>query len=230
MDSSHPDMIKEKCIDNQPVETIKTKDGSSTFYNYTYQEHYHTLFGAREEALIKYVEPAKIKDRDNTVILDVCFGLGYNSAAALEQKKEGASMTIIGLEIDPAILKEIKNMDFPFSNKELFVEAIEKGEVVKDRITLKIIVGDILNTIKTIKEKVDVVLFDPFSPKKQPELWTQDLFKTIFELMNPGGILTTYSCAKHIRESMKNAGFMVEDGPVFGRRAPGTVARKKLEE
>src|SRR3989338_1226071 len=192
---------------NQPAETVKTKDGSSTFYNCKYQEHYHTLFGAREEALIKYVEPAKIKDRDNTVILDVCFGLGYNSAAALEQKKEGASMTIIVLEIDPLILKEIKNIDFPFSNKELFVSAVEKGETTKDQVTLKIIIGDVLDTIKQVKEKIDVVLFDPFSPKKQPELWTQEFFKAVFALMNSGGVLTTYSCARHIRENMKNAGF-----------------------
>ena len=227
MDKDSSSIKKERDTFNEPIEVVKTKDGSPTFYNYEYQEHYHTLFGAKEEAIIKYVGPAKIKDRDNTVILDVCFGLGYNSAAALEQKKEGASMTIIGLEMDPLILNEVKNIDFPFSNKDLFVDAIEKGEITKDHVTIKIMVGDVLSTIKKVKEKVDVVLFDPFSPKKQPELWTQAFFKTIFERMNRDGVLTTYSCAKPVRENMEKAGFTVEDGPVFGREAPGTVARKK---
>ena len=44
--------------------------------------------------------------------------------------------------------------------------------------------------------------------------------------MNKKGILTTYSCARQVRENLKKAGFIVKDGPCVGRRAPATIALK----
>ncbi len=251
-----------------------TADGSLTFYNEEFKEHYHGPWGAREEAFIKYVDPCKVEERDSVVILDVCFGLGYNSAAAIERKKPGAHMLIVGLENDKAILEKIKEMEYPFSCKELIVEAIEKGSATKDGVTLIMIVGDAREIIKQVGSRqtavrrtsdvvrmtnasqnaseqsehyklqthnytllnsvtchplpfFDVVLFDPFSPRKCPQLWTAEFFKDVFAVMSKGGILTTYSCARHIRDNMKAVGLSVEDGPVFGRRGPGTIARKK---
>ena len=72
----------------------------------------------------------------------------------------------------------------------------------------------------------DAVFFDPFSPKKQPELWSVDLFQKIFQIMASGARLTTYSCARQARENLQAAGFRTEDGPVVGRVSPGTIATK----
>jgi len=45
--------------------------------------------------------------------------------------------------------------------------------------------------------------------------------------MRKGGILTTYSCASIIRKNLREAGFLVKDGPVVGRKAPSTIAIKE---
>ena len=84
--------------------------------------------------------------------------------------------------------------------------------------------GDAKQTIDKVCGDYDCVFFDPFSPKNCPELWTQYFFRKIYEKCNRCCTLTTFSCAKWVRENMKAAGFKVKDGPVFGRKAPGTVA------
>ena len=89
---------------------------------------------------------------------------------------------------------------------------------------LRIIIGDAGETIKNLNQKFDAVFLDPFSPKKCPELWTEKFFKDIRKLMKQNSVLTTYSCAKIIRNNLVNAGFNVKDGPSIGRRAPSTIA------
>ena len=61
--------------------------------------------------------------------------------------------------------------------------------------------------------KFDLVYFDAFAPDKQPELWTEDLFRRIFLSMRPHSILTTYSSKGTVRRNLKAAGFRVEKIP-----------------
>lgn len=65
-----------------------TQDGSYTFYSAEFQEAFHSSFGAKQEAEVRYIEPCLIKQlatQKSTIrLLDICYGLGYNSAAALE--------------------------------------------------------------------------------------------------------------------------------------------------
>lgn len=66
----------------------------------------------------------------------------------------------------------------------------------------------------------DIIYFDAFAPEKQPEMWEQSLFNSLYEILNKGGILTTY-CAKGIvRRMLQAAGFTVErlPGPPGGKR------------
>ncbi|MCF7818661.1 MAG: TIGR01212 family radical SAM protein, partial [Kiritimatiellales bacterium] len=71
---------------NLKLKVVSTGDSSITFWNEDYKEHYHTPAGARLEAVEKYIVPGKLKERlakGDVHLLDVCFGLGYNSLAAM---------------------------------------------------------------------------------------------------------------------------------------------------
>jgi tRNA U34 5-methylaminomethyl-2-thiouridine-forming methyltransferase MnmC len=89
-----------------------------------------------------------------------------------------------------------------------------------------LIVGDALVEIPKISKKFDVIIFDPFSPKKQPELWTQEFFSEVSKLAKKGCVLTTYSCARVAKDGLTKAGFSVSNGPCIGRRAPSLIAVK----
>ena len=205
---------------------IKTKDSSFTVFNERYQEHYHTLSGAMEEAFEKHVNAISVEDGFH--ILDFCFGLGYNSIAAIKGHK---NLNIVGLENDIEIIKAIKNLTVPKEiEKEFsaFRNLAKKNEITdENNNTIKLILGNAVHTIEQLPEDLyDRVFFDPFSPQKQPEMWSKEVFKKVFAVMKPGAKLSTYSCAKTVRQNMIAAGFNVLDGPAIGRKSPATIAKK----
>ncbi len=204
------------------MDKVITEDGSITYYNEEVRDYYHTKSGAKEEAVEKHVKALGVEP--GKVIFDICFGLGYNTAAALDI----GPATVYCFENDEKILKNILkiNADFKSYNtiKE-FIKGFFKGNNVyeKDSVKLVMVLGDAIIKINEIKEKADYVFFDPFSPAKVPEMWTEDFFKSIKNKMKKTGKLSTYSYAGWVRNNMRNAGFEVLDGPIIGRRSPSTI-------
>jgi tRNA U34 5-methylaminomethyl-2-thiouridine-forming methyltransferase MnmC len=207
---------------------VLTGDGSLTFHSSDYDETYHSTSGALEEADKKYSQVCGIGSRDEVDVLDICFGLGYNSAAAIDAF-HGTRMRIVGLENYQGIVDEIVDMgdEYPFDCRVLMQEVAERGEYKDNVVSVNLVMGDARETIKKLRDdSFDVVFLDPFSPKKCPELWTKEFFDEMYRVLRAGGMVATYSCARVVRENFKAAGFQTEDGPVVGRRGPGTVARK----
>lgn len=209
-----------------------TKDNSITFFNEQYQEHYHSTSGAREESIKKFVEPCipYLEGKDEIIILDVCFGIGYNTAAAIDTLSNYCKKIIVYcLENDKEILNKILSIDANFESYNIIKKLVMNDNYELQttfnncKLTIKILLGDARETIKDINN-VDAVLFDPFSPKKCPELWTREFFLEVKKSMNNGGVLTTYSCAKTVRDTMRELGYKVLNGPCVGRKAPSTVA------
>ncbi|MBN2458966.1 hypothetical protein JXB28_01670 [Candidatus Woesearchaeota archaeon] len=219
---------------------IMTGDGSMTFHSEAYGESYHSITGAVEEAFKKFVEPthiAGLADLGMVSILDVCFGLGYNTAAALDKILEvnpGCKVVVVGLEKDREILSRIPGLSPQIKNYHVIKELVKSNknedsiinnyEYTDKNVRINLLVCDALEGVKSIKLKFDIIFHDPFSPKKNPELWTEDFFRQLRKLIKPDGILTTYSCAGMVRRNLKAAGFEVKDGPCVGRRSPSTVA------
>lgn len=209
------------------MQLVKTKDGSYTAFSEVAGEHYHTISGAIEEAFEKHVNALGIENGMH--ILDFCFGLGYNSIAAC---KDHANLQIIGLENDIKIIEAMKDIEIPeilkteFDNFRNIAESMDVIDNKNNRI--QILLGDALQRIDELPENTfDRVFFDPFSPKKQPEMWSEEIFQKIYNKMKNGAKLSTYSCAKQVRKNMISSGFKVIDGPVVGRKSPATIAVKE---
>jgi predicted methyltransferase len=208
------------------MEKIQTRDGSFTYRNEKFNESYHSItVGALEEARVKYAEPVELKDGDN--VLDFCFGLGYNTIAAL---KICENIKITGLEIDKDILNKILNNIVPADYKtqnEIVQKAVLDtiNNIHNDKINITL--GNATEEIKKLpNNSFNAIFFDPFSPGKHKELWSLDVFKECFRVLKKDGKLTTYSCATWIRNNMREVGFNVVDGPIFGRKSASTVAIK----
>jgi tRNA U34 5-methylaminomethyl-2-thiouridine-forming methyltransferase MnmC len=203
------------------MQLVKTKDGSFTFYNEDFKEWYHSKSGALQEAKLKFVDQLNVKEGDK--ILDICFGLGYNTLAAI-QKRE--NLKIVALEIDPIILDSIQELQI--DKKFEIVKLLARYKEYKDsHYDLKLILGPAQNTIKIVNEKFDIVFLDPFSPKGNPELWTKEFFEDIKKVLSKDGKLATYSCARTVRDNLKSAGFKIKDGIKLHRRGPSTIAHIK---
>ncbi len=209
------------------MKLVKTQDGSFTAFSNIAGEHYHTISGAIEEAFEKHVNALGIEN--GMQILDFCFGLGYNSIAAC---KNNYDLQITALENDIKIIEAMKNIEVPDILKSEFepFRNIGKSFDVTDSNNnkIQILLGDALQRIDELPiNSFDRVFFDPFSPKKQPEMWSEELFQKIYNKMKIGAKLSTYSCAKQVRKNMISTGFKVIDGPVVGRKSPATIAIKE---
>lgn len=209
---------------SEKLKRIESVDGSVTFFNNEFGDTYHSVtVSALDEARVKYIEPAEIKD--GFKVLDFCFGLGYNSLAVLNNN---TNIQITGIEIDRDILEEIKNINVPLESKDnygLIQKSVLDALNNRENTNLKLIIGDGSKITKTFEDNsFNTVLFDPFSPSKHPELWSLDVFKEMFRIIKSSGRLTTYSCARWVRDNMREAGFEVIDGPKFGRRSASTIA------
>ena len=210
-----------------------TKDSSATYYSEKYSEHYHSLSGAEEEAVKKFAEPSKENIKricsaaHNINILDICFGLGYNSAAVIDEIRKHSKdikINIIGLENDKEILDKIRDVYAGFDSYNLIRSAAENLFIEMDKTSIKIILSDARESVKRLDQRFDLIFLDPFSPKKCPELWTEEFFNDLRKACNENAVLTTYSCARIVRDNLVKAGFKVKDGPCVGRKSPSTLA------
>ncbi|MFT4304166.1 MAG: MnmC family methyltransferase [Candidatus Woesearchaeota archaeon] len=210
------------------MEKIITKDGTFTFHNKKYDEYYHSLTGAKEEAVEKYAKPAIkfLKENGllnkNIAVLDFCFGLGYNSLYFVDEVRklnDNININIIGIDNDLEIVTIGRNLTKGLLDKHIYGN---------DSIRIEVKIGDGEQEVKKL-DKFDICFFDPFSPKKCPELWEEKIFKEIYTHLKKPGILLTYSCARKVRENLKNVGFKVIDGPCVGRNAPATIAIKEFK-
>ena len=64
--------------------------------------------------------------------------------------------------------------------------------------------------------KYDIIYYDAFGSRVQPELWTEDFFVPIIRSLNKNGVFVTYSSMGNLRRSLIKSGMKVEkiDGPI----------------
>ena len=222
-----------------------TKDGSLSLYSLSYEEGFHDKDGALRESINKYLLPAQLEQFSNAekiVVLDVCMGLGYNTGCILEELlQSNIKIEWHGLEIDKKPLNiGLKEKIFQeiWSPKVLhFFNSLNKsGKWTEGFNEGTIHWGDARHKIFDIQDSLrfDLILLDPFSPQKCPELWSEEFIYLLTERLSRKGRLITYSTASSIRASFKRAGLNIYSivPSIDDQRkwSSGTVAMKKQFE
>ena len=217
---------------------LKTADGSLTYFNAAVGETYHSITGAFDEAFWKFIVPTGINGLASHpfVVFDICFGMGYNTTAVLhsflENMSEHGLMELYAFEQDRWILEQIARLKVPeyisesYSATRAFARAALAGRCLKsEHFRLNLLIGDVRQTLPQLRLKADLIMLDPFSPKRAPELWEPRFIAEVRRHMAPGAVLTTFSCARSVRETLRAHGAHISDGPRLGRRGPSTVAK-----
>ena len=195
-----------------------SEDGSYTAYSKEYDEHYHsTKDGALNESLYKHIIPAfeHVRECDEINILDICYGLGFNTLATILYYKEHTpekKVHIYSPELDASLVKSLTNFSYPKAFEPLreIIDAISETGVYEDeRLSIEVFLGDAREYVKRFQDTFDIVYQDAFSPSTNPVLWTQEYFSDIAHAMKKEGILTTYSTALKTRLALYENGFFV---------------------
>ena len=197
---------------------VLCEDGSYTLYSHDFEEPYHsTKDGALHESLEKYVKPSLAikKDKKSLVILDICFGLGYNTFATLHYIKKHKLKTkihILSPEFDENLVRSLDAFNFPpeFDTIKHIIKAISQNLSYEDeQFKIEILLGDARKVIGSIVQKIDIIYQDAFSPTHNPLLWTYEWFKDVRAISKGDAILTTYSTAAATRLGLYENGFYI---------------------
>jgi tRNA U34 5-methylaminomethyl-2-thiouridine-forming methyltransferase MnmC len=203
---------------------IKTADGSDSLYVKDLDEHYHSIHGALQESLHVYID-AGLKhissQSKNIDVLEIGFGTGLNALlTCIEAEKLNLNINYSSLEAYP--------LERDLINKLNYVECLkdEKQQAVfnlihtcewEKEITLShhFILHKIKNTLKEIvfHDTFNLIYFDAFGPRVQPEMWTEEIFTKLFSALKPDGCLVTYCAKGEVKRTLKKAGFILESLP-----------------
>lgn len=216
---------------------VQSDDGSFTAYSSEFQEHYHsTRDGALHESLHKHVIPAfeHHKQRDEVTILDICFGLGFNTLATLyylKQKGLKKRLRIFSPEFDLELVSSLKSFPYPeiFAPFLPVIEALStEHRYTDDHLYVELYIGDAREFLRSTGERFDIVYQDAFSPSTNPVLWTKEYFADIARLVNDDAIITTYSMALATRLALYENGFGIYINRGEGFRDATLASRSAL--
>jgi tRNA U34 5-methylaminomethyl-2-thiouridine-forming methyltransferase MnmC len=182
----------------------------------------------------KHVLPAlkHTQNKDEITVLDICFGLGFNTLATLYALKEtDKKVTVYSPEFDTELIASLKYFHYPkeFEDfKDIITSISEEGKYESDNLTIKIYMGDARKFVRETDVKFDIVYQDAFSPSSNPFLWTDEYFKDIASVMREEAILTTYSISLPTRIALHENGLIVYLHKGEGFRASTLASKSPL--
>ncbi|NES99329.1 MAG: hypothetical protein F6K61_01905 [Sphaerospermopsis sp. SIO1G1] len=214
-----------------------TQDGSFTFFSQKFNEAFHSNYGAKQESYQKFAQPTQVQALAKTGrvrILDICYGLGYNTAAALAviwQENPDCVVEVIGLEINSEVPQAAINQNIFNDWGDRYIQILAalafNNYYHDDCVQAKLLIGDGRTTIQKIRQSgflADAIFLDPFSPPQCPQLWTIEFIHNVVLCLSQSGLLATYSCAAAVRTALLTAGLVIGSTTPVGRRTPGTIA------
>jgi len=225
-------------FDDELHKEVLSDDGTYTAYSKEYDECYHsTKDGALNESLFKHVYPTfKIKQNLQIInILDICFGIGFNSLATLYYFKKNnlsAKIYIYSPELDAALIESLKNFTYPkeFDEfKDIILELSKNKKYEDENFYIELFLGDARDYIKKFDDKFDIVYQDAFSPSTNPMLWTNEYFRDIKKSMKKDGVLSTYSTALKTRLALYKNDFNIYLNSGEGFRNATIASSKQLD-
>jgi tRNA U34 5-methylaminomethyl-2-thiouridine-forming methyltransferase MnmC len=189
-------------------------------------EHYHSRHGAVQEANHVFIDKGlgyfSALGNQSCRIFEVGFGTGLNALlAAVFAEEHHMQISYSSIELYPIEPTMAMLMNYPTlignANAVELYRSIHEGQwehyiQVSPTFELRKIQGD-MKVFESREEQFDLIFFDAFGYRAQSELWDEDVFRGCFDLLRPGGYLTTYASKGIVRRAMQAVGFKVEKLP-----------------
>ena len=220
---------------------ITTGDGSKTIQIEDWNEQYHSKHGAINEAnhvFIKsgllhflnkiypdnkcHLERSRKVSNKKISILEIGFGTGLNAfLTAIEAERLKQPINYVGVEAYPVADTEVSQLNYvqeiDKNRSDLFKKLHETKWETTNALTSYFKLTKRQQFFSNIKDisQFDLIYFDAFGARVQPELWTKDIFKIMYNALKPKGVLVTYAAIGEVKRAMKALGFTVErlEGP-----------------
>ncbi len=202
-------------------EIIITADGSTSLYIKELEENYHSVHGAIQESMHVFIN-AGLKhfhsDYKEITILEIGLGTGLNVLLTLlESQNSSLKINYTAIEPQPIDTTVVNKLNYTqlLKNETLqpFFEKIHSCDwALPAKLSENFTFLKIKKTVQDYElvNKYDLIYFDAFGPRVQPELWTEEVFSKIYAATKPTGILVTYCAKGEVKRTLKKVGFTVE--------------------
>lgn len=229
-------------------ELVRLADGVHSIRSKAEGETFHPVVGPVEEARELYVEQLRLPERiahakREFVIWDVGLGAAANVLTLLQASAASAA-TIRILSFDYTLaplefaVKHAHELEYPLPFTTELTDLLRDKQTRFERDGLKVDWEVHLADFPTLVAsqdsekwpKADAILFDAFSPAKNPAMWTLPLFRRVFELLDPQRpcAMPTYSRSTMLRVTLLLAGFFVGAGRAIAEKEETTIAANDL--
>lgn len=230
-------------------ELVKLQNGTFSVRSIAEGETFHPVIGPAAEAETLYVKqlalPERIRaSREPLIVWDVGLGAGANAMAvvrATESSKCALCLHSFDRTLEPLqfALEHASQLGYLSGYESTVRRLIDCGAVhiceAQRTVHWQLHIGsfpELLGHTELFRDiSPHAILFDPFSPATNPEMWTLSLFSRIYQLLNPERpcALATYSRSTMLRVSLLLAGFHVGRGHASGEKEETTIAANTPE-
>ncbi len=207
-----------------------TADGSTSIFIPELNEGYHSKHGAIQEAYHVFIKNGLETIKTNQIhILEIGFGTGLNAFITyLEALKNNQKINYVGVEAYPVTAEQIQQMNYVQQLNAMQHHAVYT-QMHTQNWELKHPISEYFELTKrnqlfqdiTDQNTYNLIYFDAFGFTAQPELWTEEIFKTMHNALQKDGILVTYACRTSIKKAMQSAGFAIE-------KLPGAPGKREM--
>ena len=212
---------------------ITTADGSKTIQIEDWNEQYHSIHGAYQEAVHVFIKHGlqymiKLGETFEPIsILEIGFGTGLNAMLTFQEaQKLDVSINYVGVEAYPVSQEEINQLQYDKlfgSDSQSFLNMHEQHweTPIKLNSNFTLIKRQQFFQEITDANTFDLIYFDAFGARVQPDLWTEAIFLKMYQALKPQGVLVTYSAKGSARRAMQAVGFEVA-------RLPGPPGKREM--
>ena len=196
-----------------------TADGSSTIHIPEMGVTYHSKHGAIQESLHVFIHAGlsfycgQHPEKRSIHIFEMGFGTGLN-ALLTSQYAEQHNITIQyeAVELHPLNEAEVNALNYDSALlQQLHSAAWSATTAINAHLLLTKHSTSLQQFVAT--EQFDVIYYDAFAPGAQPELWTEEIFRKLYNMLTLNGVLVTYCSKSDVRRAMIAAGFSMEKIP-----------------
>lgn len=228
---------------------VRLVSGDHSIHSLAHGETFHPVIGPVAEAEALYVNQLRLRERlmnhaGEFVIWDVGLGAAANALTVLRATREfPRPIRLVSFDntIEPLTFA-LQNADALgyFGGYETQVDAILTQHAAgftdgEREVDWRLFLGDfptlLTQPTASALPKPHAVLFDAYSPAKNPAMWSLPLFAKLFQHLDPQRpcALPTYSRSTIMRVTLLLAGFFVGVGHATGKKEETTIAANTLE-
>ena len=220
---------------------IITSDGSPTLYSISINEYYKSKHGALTESNYVFLNNGldfwkRKNNKSKCRIFEMGFGLGFNAYSTLVSNSiKNMKIEYNTIEAFPVEFEVIKSLNFDnylndIIDLNLFLKLHSIPWGLKVNFNSSFNIFKIKSKIENYNfvNKYDVIFYDAFGYRVQPELWSEDTLEPLLKSLNSNGVFVTYSCKGSVKRILESKGFSVKKikGPPGKREMLRAYKRK----